>query len=367
MEPFVLTVCYRVTRKEVLVWRSWISAVHVLAIASGSFRLIRQKKVSKLWWDDYFAAVALIVEFIFFPSLWLPGLTIYYNPPGSKVVVVSQIVSSWIIDSVFWTLLWSTRISFSLSTARFIPAGTLLYKGAIGLAITFFAILVTCTTYMTITCAKTYPVWSTQLPYQCIYPSWIPALLTCGLYPLCTVKLNTDVVVSEAVDFFADVALVVIPACAFWKGLKLAPAARRLIWACFAATSVTAAWNIIYTVILSVSGEFNEGSRHGRFNSLLLVIFQPYILGPISLLVCNMLIVVTTLYRSFREDQKPPVVMPSASNVDTGSPGTGDEESGRSDPTVQPSASNADASRLELTELRTSAFTVFSTVWADDP
>ncbi|KAF8883897.1 hypothetical protein CPB84DRAFT_1789663 [Gymnopilus junonius] len=327
-----------VTKRNILTWRSWITVLHVGAIISSFFRLYRQRKVSKLWLDDYFAALALAAEFVLFPALWLLGVAVYHKVHVSREVVISQIVASWIVNSVFWILLWSTRISFALSTARFTPPGTFLYKSAIALSGIFFGILVACTSYMTVKRAKMYSIWSKEAPYQCILPSWIPELLT--------------------FDFFADISLVIIPACAFWGGLKLDYTARRLIQACFAATSLTAAWNIIYT---------SHSTCTGSCNSLMLIIFQPYILGPISLLVCNMLIVVTSLYRLFRDESKPVVAMPSASNVAPG-PLPNNEELQGSAHTISPLTHPNRSGRQESnwTESPNQLdLTVPSTAWTD--
>lgn len=48
-----------------------LTIVHCVAIASALFRIYRRKITKRLWWDDTFAAGGLLLDFVFFPTLWL--------------------------------------------------------------------------------------------------------------------------------------------------------------------------------------------------------------------------------------------------------------------------------------------------------
>jgi len=49
-----------------------LTLLHCLAIASAFFRLHRRKKTGQVDWDDYAAAFALVLNLIYFPTLWFP-------------------------------------------------------------------------------------------------------------------------------------------------------------------------------------------------------------------------------------------------------------------------------------------------------
>ncbi|KAF8202442.1 hypothetical protein BJ912DRAFT_920802 [Pholiota molesta] len=69
-------------------------------------------------------------------------------------------------------------------------------------------------------CARNTGDWEHTYPYQCSVP-----------FP--------SVIFRTSMGSFADIALSVIPFCAFWRRLKLPRVTRRLIKACFAASLLT--------------------------------------------------------------------------------------------------------------------------------
>jgi hypothetical protein len=64
------------------------------------------------------------------------------------------------------------------------------------------------------------------------------------------------------VGSFADIALTVIPFCAFWRRLKLPRVTRRLIKACFAASLLTFITCVMTVVV--VFGRYNLHSAKER-------------------------------------------------------------------------------------------------------
>lgn len=110
-------------------------------------------------------------------------------------------------------------------------------------------------------------------------------------------------------DLVSDILLVIVPFRMLWS-MKIARGARRLILAVFAAsilTTLTGIAHVYYmftcdtylqalTLHLEVSIVFPHSTRV-TYDSLFQVV--------VSLLVCNMLVVVTYLYRVFRSDEEP--------------------------------------------------------------
>ncbi|KAF9473407.1 hypothetical protein BDN70DRAFT_384130 [Pholiota conissans] len=191
-----------------LVWRVCLTILHSLAILSAIYRLYRRTKTRQLWRDDYFAALSLALECVYFPSLWLPVL-------ASRKALVA---ASW-ISKVFSPLVVGfTRVSLAFSTARAIPPNQPMRYASIYFA--WFCVIVGIGLSMrgAITCAQ--KGWQQSYPYQC--------------------RLSiASVVFRIGTDIFSDTILIIIPFWAFWRRLKLPRTSRRLIKACFAASSLT--------------------------------------------------------------------------------------------------------------------------------
>ncbi|KDR82010.1 hypothetical protein GALMADRAFT_240427 [Galerina marginata CBS 339.88] len=282
---------------ELLVWRICLTLVHLFAIVSSFFRLYRHRKIDRIWWDDYFAAAAVALDIVFFPTLWLPELPAQTTENITGRVIVSQIVSSWIVNIAFTTLLWCSRISLVLSIARFMPSKTLLYKACIGLACLFFALSVALVCNNVFHCLHTRQTWTKTPPFQC------PISFAYFITMLCF-------------DFVADLLLVLIPVFAFSNRLKMPLMTRRLIQGSFAASILTAGANIVIIIVLSPA---STDKSLGTTSSSLPTRFLPHLLVTVSVLVCNLFVILTSFYRLFRTDPTSTVAQPPCSTSDDSS------------------------------------------------
>ncbi|KAF9473406.1 hypothetical protein BDN70DRAFT_997645 [Pholiota conissans] len=174
--------------RSLLVWRACLTIPHALAILSSIYRLYRRTKTRQLWRDDYFAALSLILECLYFPTLWLPEDT------RRRALVTT----SWIAQVVCPLLIWFTRVSLAFSIARAIPPNQPMrcisicfawFCGVVGTVVAIGSV---------ITCAR--KSWDQTYPYQCPMPVASAIIRTC-------------------MDILSDVILIIIPFWAFWRRL----------------------------------------------------------------------------------------------------------------------------------------------------
>ncbi|KAF8956958.1 hypothetical protein BDZ97DRAFT_142368 [Flammula alnicola] len=255
-----------------LIWRVCITLSHILAILSSLFRLYRRRKTRQLWWDDYFAMISLALDCLYFPTLWV------------RVVNArdAQVATSWVAQIVFPLLIWCTRISLALSIARAIPPQQSMRVTSIRFAYLFGAIGVALTIEVGIACGRNNASWNQIFPYIC--------------------PLSEGSAISRvSLDIFADASLIIIPFKAFWRQLRLPPITRRLIKACFAASILTAISCVLTTIILF--DRHNTQSAEKNAEADFMASIMSHLVASISLLVCNMLVVVTSFYRFFRAEE----------------------------------------------------------------
>ncbi|KAF5346938.1 hypothetical protein D9758_010161 [Tetrapyrgos nigripes] len=83
-----------------------------IAILVTWFRLFLRAKKRKLWWDDFFASIAMVG--ICF--LWT-GILIFTSPPESHTRKV-KIFGYYCVDNGFYATIWPARISILLTVVR---------------------------------------------------------------------------------------------------------------------------------------------------------------------------------------------------------------------------------------------------------
>ncbi|KAH9479302.1 hypothetical protein JR316_0007891 [Psilocybe cubensis] len=291
---------------DLVVWRGSLTAAHILAILSCIFRLHRRKMTGQFWLDDWFALVAFIMECVFFPTLWLRGVS-------SRSTLI---VTAWFAQLSFIPLIWSSRISLAYSITRVIPPHQKARKASIWL-VYFFGIV--CLVYLiqtAIECRQDYGSWANNFPYQC--------------------PLSSTAAISRMImDCIADGLLIAIPFCAFWRQMKLAQTSRRLIKACFCASVLTTLVSFLASGIL-FSHHYSKSDTERSETSFMASVLA-HLVAAISLLVCNMLIIVTSFYRFFRStevvkqnkqpQQQPPPQNSTSLVTETGNSSSSGEQS----------------------------------------
>ncbi|KAF9007187.1 hypothetical protein BDQ17DRAFT_1351566 [Cyathus striatus] len=222
--------------------------LYTLAIVSTVFRLIYRARFRQLWWDDFWALLALINVILLFgaylrsafglPPAWLSSFYL--------VMVTSRLA------------LWASRLSVAVTVVRIIATGKSLFIskavaaifGLIGIAI-------------------------------------IPSP---GVNFLCRDKSIITGYTDLATSFFADFWLLGAPSYLLWK-MKLKKRFYRLLQAIFATEILVLTTSVLHCVyILKKDPQVQGVISHFKVT--------------ISLIVCNLLFLVTYFYRLFRNGEE---------------------------------------------------------------
>ncbi|KAF9565917.1 hypothetical protein CPC08DRAFT_781623, partial [Agrocybe pediades] len=161
------------------------------------------------------------------------------------------------------------------------------------------------------------------------------------------------------VDICADLVLIIVPFVAFWR-LKLPLATRRLVQACFCASLLTAASMMLMAGILFSRAKTKLETTSDKEKIAFMASVFCHLTVMVSLLVCNMLIVVTSFYRMFRSVAPPLVDVGAvhraiaAAHIDATTTERTDTQDLRS------GATSTCLSGTYSTEGRTGAYTTFS-------
>ncbi|KAF8877350.1 hypothetical protein BD779DRAFT_1628977 [Infundibulicybe gibba] len=248
-----------------------MSVLHVLAISSTVFRLSQRYTSQRLWYDDYIALFAVIVDCVFFVVLhiWTQ------SEPNGTFDKEMAIACNWIGGVCSLLVPWSSRASLALAIARIFPPGRTIRRFAVGMAWSFGLQAMVILLGFAIQCGRD-TSWYDSPEVQCDLPSvW-------GVITLCAILIS-------------DALLVFTPLRAFWR-MKLPDEQRRLILAGFAASVWTSVAGGVGFVFLF--GPSTWGLSQKTIGPLL-----GHALASISLMVCNSMVIVTYIYRLVRSDR----------------------------------------------------------------
>ncbi|KAF9557763.1 hypothetical protein CPC08DRAFT_819726 [Agrocybe pediades] len=257
---------------DVLAVQVVLTLLHCSAVTTGIFRLYRRHQTGQIDYDDYVAAFALVLNILFFPTLWFPKEEFTADLPPSHERIMFSIVSSWFVHTVWTVLLWATRISLGLSITRVLPKKTRFYYATWILIYVILAGGIAVEAVSIAECAISYRVWSKTAPYQC----------------------NAGVVVYSVftgVDVTSDLLLVGVPLWALWRLPKLDRKSQIAIKIGFAANGLTAAASLVVGIV-NVAVYLPDPCFVLRVAT--------HALSITSIMACNSLVIVTSLYRHFR-------------------------------------------------------------------
>ncbi|KAI3621740.1 hypothetical protein WG66_016706 [Moniliophthora roreri] len=243
------------------------TALHSVAIVFTVYRLIHRFRMSRFAWDDGWAAIALVFESIYLTANWLRVLVVSTknSVPIQQYRYHSEILM-WMITSLFTVIVWTCRISLALSIARILPPGrvrtlTVLFSGSCFLQ---GAVLI-------------------------IVKSSI-CNVDFGRNPI--IKCNPSGVVGIVqvlMDVVSTALLVILPLYVLWdwKSRTDRPRReRRLIMLLFMSSLLTLVVCLVHEIHNLQSNPLNF--RQG---------YSAQFESAISLLVCNLLVVVISVYR----------------------------------------------------------------------
>lgn len=210
-----------------------------IAILCTIARLVYRVWMRHFWWEDAWAAVALIADVLCLACLWL-----------------DRRITSWILPVTFTFVLWAARMSIIFSVIRIADHSGHKFLKQI--------------TYLI------------SASFACMWAALIAQKMTvCELRSCRT--LPSVALLELITDCFADISLVVAPLY-LWNNVGLSRSRQISIQSVFSASLLTTIVTIIHSINLSM----------GHTSTTLIF---AYIRAALNLFICNILVIVTFLYR----------------------------------------------------------------------
>ncbi|KAI6025538.1 hypothetical protein EDC04DRAFT_231822 [Pisolithus marmoratus] len=244
-----------------------ISVFQAFAICLTAFRLGFRYYTQRLWWDDFWAFLSSCCTLLCLVASWflsspmedlyIPANTIGI-PPQSRT---THVISWWMEVLSFTCAIWFARLSIVSSFIRIAPPSPS-RTAAFGAAAIFVLMWLYMMLVKAIPCAMDRSWYN--LPFvQCPIPEWV--------------------VISEVItDSLSDFILVCLPLRLLWR-LRVPSHQRTMILAVFSSSLLTTIVSGIHTVY-TIPPTFIGGVTAD-------------IEAAVALVVCNLLVVVTFIYR----------------------------------------------------------------------
>ncbi|KAJ8515298.1 hypothetical protein ONZ45_g7276 [Pleurotus djamor] len=253
-------------RPDLVTAKGLLAIPHGLAIIATVFRLWDRQRLRRLWWDDLWAFIALIFD--------IPHMIVFFLRPASgsgssTMPINSRIAIYWISLVMFPSVLWAARISISVSILRLCPPGSIWRRVSYFTSVLFGFLWAGLLIYRVWQCGHD-SAWHNNPGVQCFLPRSIGVM-----------TLVTDIV--------ADILLIAIPMIMIYS-YQMAKSLRRLFMSVFAASILTSLASIVYVTFLFGARGWGPGLG-------LIVAITSHLEAAVSLLVCNILVIVTFFYR----------------------------------------------------------------------
>ncbi|KIJ60785.1 hypothetical protein HYDPIDRAFT_43116 [Hydnomerulius pinastri MD-312] len=233
------------------------SILQCLALLLTIFRVWFRLRIRRFWYEDAWAIIAFCCGATSLISSWA-----FLATSGT-----TALIAVWVYALAFTTAVWAVRMSILYSIARIFHTAERIRQGARGIAI-FFVLM-----------------WSgliTQKVYKCtIDISWYytpqhPENSYCWLtIPMAVFELATDCI--------ADFILICIPLKLLWD-LNLARRQRKMIL-----------WIFASNIVMTFASLFHALCMVANITSLVCTAADFEM--ATALIVCNLLVVVTLIYR----------------------------------------------------------------------
>jgi len=249
--------------QPVTAWGVICSIFHIVALSATAFRLVYRYRIRRLWWDDFFVAVAFPIDILYFADLWL---RIHYNNAAHPRHI--KLIAYWLNALPTFAVIWCARTSMALSLTRIIPPNSRLRYMSNGIAGLFSAFGVTIILIDIIKCN--------------IDKAWRKA-------PAVSCRENAITRTEFSFDILGDVLLAVVPVIVLWH-LDLALKQKRLVITVFAASILTACASIVLHTFLLGGPKFGLGAGQ-------VIAFMSHIEATIALFVANLLLIVAIIYK----------------------------------------------------------------------
>ncbi|KAG1723016.1 uncharacterized protein EDB91DRAFT_185476 [Suillus paluster] len=216
------------------------SVLHAVAILCTVFRLVYRVWMRQLWWEDAWAAFALFSDVVCLVWIWAQA---------------SIDFPDWAFSAAFTSVSWAARMSIIFSIIR--VANRSGYK-----------------THKRIT-------YLIAVSFACMWAALLAQKMSMCIYAC---QMTHSVAVSQLItEAVADISLIVVP-LQFWKNAGLSRTGRILILSTFGASLLITVITIPQSIML-----FRSATET--------TLFFAHVKTTLSLVICNLLVIVTFAYR----------------------------------------------------------------------
>ncbi|KAH6914734.1 hypothetical protein BKA70DRAFT_1557117 [Coprinopsis sp. MPI-PUGE-AT-0042] len=245
-----------------LAWKVYIMALHTVAISVTVVRTRIRWKVLTLWWDDYLAAVAALLDLALAVTFWLTTGT---HGAGSAMLL-NATHTGLLNFTLYFSTFWTGRICLALSIAR--PF--------------FFSCSIFNCVLLGSLC-----LWSPS-----IYP---PGTILLEGYKNCqpgNLRYNIAGGIMTAVELLSDIVGIVVPLKFLWH-ISLPTNERRLVHGAISATLLAALSGVVTCVFWFLVHKIGKDFP---------IVMEG---AALSVTVCNLLVVVTYWWRKVHRGNRP--------------------------------------------------------------
>lgn len=217
------------------------SVSHAIAILCTICRLVYRGWTRQLWWEDAWAAFALMSDVICLVWIWTP---------------TSRSLPVWTFAVASASVVWAARMSIIFSIIRITnPSGDKIHKWI------------------------AYPI---AVSFVCMWAALVAYKISVCIYYLC--RMTQAVALSQLItDVIADVSLIGAP-LQLWKNVKLSRNSKILILSAFGSSLLITVITILHSTMLFQS----------TTETTLII---AHVKAALSLVICNFLVIVTLAYR----------------------------------------------------------------------
>ncbi|OAX41686.1 hypothetical protein K503DRAFT_461897 [Rhizopogon vinicolor AM-OR11-026] len=241
-----------------------VTAFHIFAIIISTFRLAYRHSKHLLWWDDALTAGAMITDVMSLVFVW-----IVMAPPTYHESDQVLIAARWGMIFSFTTCLWLARLSIVFSIIRLASREDRMRKIARWAAVVFTGLCVLLLAQKTYVCADD--------------ESWLYH------HDIIDCRLGSSVAaVQLATDFVSDIALVLM-SIRLLREIHLPKDQHILIISVFSSSIIISLVSIVHVIFASQTDVYMQS-------------ITAQLELALSLIVCNLLVIVTYIYRIFRHE-----------------------------------------------------------------
>ncbi|KAG9309650.1 hypothetical protein JVU11DRAFT_10314 [Chiua virens] len=233
------------------------SIVEGLAMLVTLLRLMFRLKIGRFGWEDMWAALVFVFGTTFIVSQLVSFDSAKYE---------TEFISNWIATSAFTCAVWAVRMSLLYSVIRITSPLSTLHKLATIIAFLFFlcwAILIALKIWWCVDDTKSMLIFGSLRP-MCFLPS--------------------QITIFEMISHWISVVILVILSFKLLWRVKLPRRQRRMILSLFSSTLIICLFSLFHAVCELLP------FKHIRF-----VAFELEVAS--TLMVCDLLVVVTYIYR----------------------------------------------------------------------